>query len=148
LIDGKKIERNQRDYSILKVFSTQDQFSRKLFMSAPEEPKGEIDRLLIAVVQGQDADMALQALHGEGVRVTRLPSVGAFLGRKNATLMVGIQASDEEMAVKILNETCRQRVDYIVVPMENAPLPMPAPTPITVGGASVFSLEVDHYEEF
>lgn len=112
------------------------------------ETKGEINRLLIAVVQGQDADIAMQAFHDEGLRVTRLPSVGAFLGRKNATLMIGIEADEEESTVKVLNQTCRQRMAFIVVPMENAPLPMPAPTPITIGGANIFSLEVDHYEEF
>lgn len=117
-------------------------------MSGSEKPEGEISHLLIAVVQGQDADMAIQSLHEKGLRVTRLPSVGAFLGRKNATLMIGVDEGEEEDAVKILNDTCRKRVAFIVVPMENAPLPMPAPTPITIGGANVFSIDVEHYEEF
>jgi uncharacterized protein YaaQ len=50
--------------------------------------------------------------------------------------------------VEFLRKTCRQRVAFIAVPMENAPLPMPAPTPVTIGGANVFSLEVEQYEEF
>jgi len=114
-------------------------------MSKSETTKQD---LLIAVVQGQDVDMAIQSLTEEGLRITRLPSVGAFLGRKNATLMIGVAKDQEEKAVKILNDTCRQRVAFIAVPMENAPLPMPAPTPVTIGGANVFSLEVEHYEEF
>jgi len=114
-------------------------------MSKSETAKQD---LLIAVVQGQDADMAIQNLTDEGLRITRLPSVGAFLGRKNATLMIGVAKDQEEQAVEILNDTCRQRVAFIAVPMENAPLPMPAPTPVTIGGANVFSLEVEHYEEF
>ena len=117
-------------------------------MSESGQPEGEVNHLLIAVVQGQDVEMALQAFHEKGLRITRLPSVGAFLGRKNATLMIGVKESEEETAVKLLNETCRQRVAFIVVPMENAPLPMPAPTPITIGGANIFSLDVEHYEEF
>ncbi len=117
-------------------------------MTESQNPKKKPQDLLIAVVQGQDADMAIQSLNEEGFRVTRLPSVGAFLGRKNATLMIGISQDQEEKAVEILNDTCRQRVAFIAVPMENAPLPMPAPTPVTIGGANVFSLEVEHYEEF
>jgi hypothetical protein len=39
-------------------------------------------------------------------------------------------------------------VAFIAVPMESAPLPMPAPTPITIGGANIFSIEVEQYEEF
>ncbi len=104
--------------------------------------------LLIAVIQGQDADMATQSLEEEGFGVTRLPSVGGFLGRKNVTLMIGAEAKDTAKAIELLNNTCRQRVAFIAVPMENAPLPMPAPTPITIGGANVFSLEVDRFEEF
>lgn len=104
--------------------------------------------LLLAVVQGQDADIAIESLIDAGFGVTRLPSAGGFLGRKNATLMVG--ASDESLdaAVEILNQNCRKRVAFIAMPMENSPLPMPAPTPVTVGGASIFSFKVDHYEEF
>ncbi|QRN84278.1 cyclic-di-AMP receptor [Chloroflexota bacterium] len=115
-------------------------------------PETEMDQsqhdLMIVVVQGQDADMAIQSLTDEGISVTRLPSVGGFLGRKNATLMIDIETEQYEKAIDLLNKTCRQRVAFIAVPMESAPLPMPAPTPITIGGANVFSLEVEHYEEF
>lgn len=104
--------------------------------------------LMLAVVQGQDVDMAIQSLTDEGISVTRLPSVGGFLGRKNATLMIDIEDTQTERAIDMLNQTCRQRVAFITVPMESAPLPMPAPTPITIGGASIFSIEVEQYEEF
>ncbi len=104
--------------------------------------------LLIAVVQGQDSDMAIENLIDAGLPVTRLPSVGGFLGRKSATLMIGINPEDHDKAIDILDKTCRQRVAFIAVPMENSPLPMPAPTPVTIGGANIFSLDVEHYEEF
>jgi uncharacterized protein YaaQ len=117
-------------------------------MPENEKLQAEQQNLLIVVVQGQDADFAIQSLMDENFTVTRLPSVGGFLGRKNATLMVGVDAGNKEKAIEILNTNCRQRVAFIAVPMENSPLPMPAPTPVTIGGASIFSLEVDHYEEF
>lgn len=115
-------------------------------------PTSELDQskhdLMIVVVQGQDADEAIQSLTDAGISVTRLPSVGGFLGRKNATLMIDIETSQYEKAIELLNNTCRKRVAFIAVPMESAPLPMPAPTPITIGGANVFSIEVEQYEEF
>ena len=104
--------------------------------------------LMIAVVQGQDADTAIQSLTDAGINVTRLPSVGGFLGRKNATLMIDIEKDQSQKAIELLNQTCRTRVAFIAVPMESAPLPMPAPTPITIGGANIFSIEVEQYEEF
>jgi uncharacterized protein YaaQ len=119
-------------------------------MSMQDNKKSQMqeNNLLIVVIQGQDADLAIDSLMDGGFTVTRLPSVGGFLGRKNATLMVGVEADQKEKAIEILNKNCRQRVAFIAVPMENSPLPMPAPTPVTIGGANIFSLEVEHYEEF
>ena len=117
-------------------------------MSESEVSTFQKDRLLLAVVQGQDANIAIDTLLDEGFGVTRLPSMGGFLGRKSATLMIGVSSDNEDDVIAALNKTCRKRVAFIAVPLENSPLPMPAPTPITVGGASVFSLEVEQFEEF
>lgn len=103
--------------------------------------------LLMAVVQAQDADVAENKVRELGVSVTRLPSIGAFLGRRNATLLIGLPPSQVESVLNTFKENCRQRVEYIAVPLESAPLPLPSPTPITVGGATIFTLDVEHFEE-
>ncbi len=103
--------------------------------------------LVMAVVQAQDAEVAKEALLKLGLTVERLPSVGGFLGRRNATLLIGLSEEKREVAVEALNRSCRQRIEFIAVPLESAPLPLPTPTPITVGGATVFTMEVEHYEE-
>ncbi len=103
--------------------------------------------LMMAVVQAQDAEMAKDTLSRMGLSVERLPSVGGFLGRRNATLLIGMREGQREVVIEALNRACRQRIEFIAVPLESAPLPLPTPTPITVGGATVFSLEVDRYEE-
>lgn len=102
--------------------------------------------LLVAVVQAQDSDNAISDLSKLGISVTRLPSVGGFLGRRNSTLMIGLPKSSEDKVMASLQKNCRQRVEYISVPLESAPLPLPAPTPVTVGGAAVFSFDVEHFE--
>ena len=112
------------------------------------EKELKCDTLMVAVVQAQDAEVTENRLGGESAAVTRLPSLGAFLGRRNATLMIGLPGELKAKVLDILHENCRQRVEFIAVPLESAPMPMPAPTPITVGGATVFSLEVEHFEEF
>ena len=106
------------------------------------------DILLMAIVQAQDADIVENILQELHISLTRLPSTGAFLGRRNATLLIGIPQQHQEQILKTLHENCRQRIEYIAVPLESAPLPLPAPTPVTVGGATVFALEVEHFEEF
>lgn len=113
-----------------------------------DHPRSKNDTMLFAIVQGQDAESAELALLALNLHVTRLPSVGGFLGRRNATLMIGLPADVQAQAMATLNENCRQRVEYIAVPLESAPLPLPALTPITIGGATIFALEVERYEEF
>ncbi|KAF0111691.1 MAG: hypothetical protein FD147_702 [Chloroflexi bacterium] len=103
--------------------------------------------LCMAVVQAQDADIAEDVIRAMNISVTRLPSVGAFLGRRNATLLIGLPVEMQPQILQAFKENCRQRVEYIAVPLESAPLPLPSPTPITVGGATVFSLEIEHFEE-
>ncbi len=105
------------------------------------------DVVLIAVVQAQDAEIAESAIQRLGHNSERLPSYGGFLGRRNATLLIGLPADRVQIVMDALQKTCRQRVEYIAVPLESAPLPLPTPTPITIGGATVFALEVEHYEE-
>jgi uncharacterized protein YaaQ len=117
-------------------------------MAEKKNSKVSCDTLMVAVVQAQDAEVTENRLGGEATSVTRLPSLGAFLGRRNATLMIGLPCALKDKVLEILHENCRQRVEFIAVPLESAPMPMPAPTPITVGGATVFSLEVEYFEEF
>ena len=112
-----------------------------------DKPVNVHETLLMAIVQAQDADIVDNVLQRMNVNVTRLPSTGAFLGRRNATLLIGIPPDNQEEILAALKENCRQRVEYISVPLESAPLPLPAPTPVTVGGATVFALEIEYSEE-
>jgi len=106
-----------------------------------------VRRLLFAVVQAQDVPKTSRALDKAGLLVSELAGVGGFLGRRNVTLMIGLGEYQEELAVSLINENCRQRVEYVSTPLEGAPLPIPVATPITVGGATLFSFLVERYEE-
>ena len=106
-----------------------------------------IKLLMLAVVQDQDLDLATRALRGLNVPVVYLASVGGFLGRRNATLLIGLEEGHEERAIKALEDSCRQRIEYLTLPLEGSPLPMPTPVPVTVGGATVFALPVERFEE-
>ena len=107
-----------------------------------------IQLLIMAVIQEQDTDRATSAIESVGASVVHLASTGGFLGRRNATLLIGLPAGLEESLVKALSKTCRQRVEYLTMPVEGAPMPLPAPVPVTVGGATIFVLPVDYFEEF
>ncbi len=106
-----------------------------------------IHLLLLAVVQEQDLDAAMRALEPLGAPVVYLASAGGFLGRRSATLLIGLPDGRQEQALSALRTACRQRVEYLTMPLEGSPLPMSAPIPVTVGGATVFALPVERFEE-
>lgn len=109
--------------------------------------KGQIRLLMLAVVQEQDRDEATRALMKLNLPVVYLFSAGGFLGRRNATLLVGLREGAEDEAIRTLQETCKQHIEYLTLPLEGSPLPMPTPVPVTVGGATIFALPVEHFEE-
>jgi len=108
----------------------------------------QIHCLMTAVVQEQDLDIALRMLKDMGFPAIHLVSSGGFLGRRNATMVVGLPEGMEEKVVEALSKACHQRVEYLAIPLEGSPLPLPSPIPITVGGATIFTLPVDRFEEF
>jgi uncharacterized protein YaaQ len=116
-------------------------------MNNPVDRK-PVNRLMTAVIQEQDVENAVNALTEFGIYLTRLPSTGGFLGRRNATLLVGMNEAQQSLAIKALQKSCRKRVEYVATPLEGSPLPFPSPTPITVGGATIFVFKVERYEEF
>ena len=107
-----------------------------------------IKRLMAVIIQEQDFENAASGLSNLGFSVARLPSSGGFLSRRNATLLIGIQEGREEVAVRSLRNSCSNRVEYLSQPIKNMPIPLSAPTRITVGGAVIFTFEVESYEEF
>jgi len=103
--------------------------------------------LMTAIVQEQDVDVVERALDVLGVPITHLASTGGFLGRRNSTLFIGLPEDLNEKALATLQKFCRQRVEYLAIPLEGSPLPLSTPVPITVGGATVFTIPVERYEE-
>ena len=103
--------------------------------------------LMLAVIQDQDLDAATRALEPLGAPVVYLSSAGGFLGRRNATLLIALPDGHQEEVLFALRTACRQRVEYMSLPLEGSPMPMPTPIPVTVGGATVFVLPVERFEE-
>jgi len=104
--------------------------------------------LMMAVIQEADVERTMSGLSQIHAPVVYLSSTGGFLGRRNATLLIGILEEMEERTLQVLQKSCRQRVEYLAIPLEGSTLPLPTPVPITVGGATIFVLPVERFEEF
>ncbi len=107
-------------------------------------------KLIVAVVQAEDADACGDALTGAGFACTRLSSEGAFLESPNATLMTGIDDSQIDQVLAIITRHARQRVAMLDATVSSlGPLGalMQPNVEVEVGGASVFILPLERFEK-
>ena len=107
-------------------------------------------KLVIAVVQGEDAAQTVQALSGAGISVTKMASSGGFLQQGNATLLIGVDDDKVEAAIELIRVNCRERSQYMtpMPPMvEPGEFFMPYPVEVQVGGATVFVIDVERFEK-
>ncbi|MEW6579444.1 MAG: cyclic-di-AMP receptor [Chloroflexota bacterium] len=63
-------------------------------------------KLVIVVVRSGDHDALLRHLLDAGFRVTQFSSLGGFLRRKSATLLVGVPAEQLDDALAVIRQTC------------------------------------------
>jgi uncharacterized protein YaaQ len=104
--------------------------------------------LMLAIIQADDTDEAMRALDQAGVFAATLPSYGGFLGRKNATLFISATQARVPMALSALQHVCKQRTEYVPTHIEASSVPMPMPIAVIVGGATVFFISADYFEEY
>ena len=107
--------------------------------------------LLMVIMQDQDVDQVQRGLQKINLTSSILASSGGFLGQKNTTLLIGCTEIQFPSVEGILRENCRQREAYMPVgmsSMSNNPenMLMSVSLPILIGGATVFSFEVESQE--
>ena len=109
-------------------------------------------KLIIAIVQDEDASRLVSKLMAEGFGATKLATTGGFLRSGNTTLLTGVDDDKLETAMGIIEHTCKSRKQMAPVhtPMSGtAGMYVPAyPVQVTVGGATVFVLDVEQFQKF
>jgi uncharacterized protein YaaQ len=107
-------------------------------------------KLIIAVVQGEDAQRTVAALTDKGISSTRISSSGGFLQQGNVTVMIGVEDEHVQEALQVIHENCHERSRYLtpVLPLgEPGEYFMAYPVEVQVGGATVFVVSVDSFEK-
>lgn len=106
-------------------------------------------KLVIAVVQDLDADDVIESLTDAGYRVTRIATTGGFFRQGNTTLLSGVPDDKVHALINLLRKTCKRRTRMMPLAPHSAEHPMTvgAYVEVTVGGATIFTLDVDHFEQ-
>jgi len=127
---------------------TEPKVSWPELLGGSESDRLPINRLMAVVIQEEDLENAFSALTKLGFTLTHLQSNGGFLSRRNATILVGLSHGHEGAVFKALSISCRRRVRYLSTPLEGMPASIATPVQVTVGGATVFTFEVERFEAF
>ena len=104
-------------------------------------------KLIICIVQDEDVHVLIEDLNEEDIRVTRLASTGGFLKAGNTTLLIGLDEDKVDDAFRIIEDNCKTRkISAPLIPV-NMPTEtyIPQPIDVTIGGATIFMLDVDEY---
>lgn len=108
-------------------------------------------KLIIAIVQDEDASSLITTLMNEHYSVTKLASTGGFLRSGNTTLLLGVEDDKMDGALEIIKKICISRKQIEVFPspaMGAMGMYTPYPIEVTVGGATVFVLEVGQFIKY
>ena len=105
-------------------------------------------KLIIAIVQDEDSSRLISSLMSEGYRVTKLATTGGFLRSGNTTLLVGVEDDKLQNAMSIIDKVCKSRKQIATSPSPisgTTGVYVPYPIEVTVGGATIFVLDVEQF---
>ncbi len=108
-------------------------------------------KLVIAVIHDEDAHKLMEALTCKGHMATKLASTGGFLKTGNTTFLIGVPVEQVQNVTDIIKEHCKTEKQMTLI---SPPIPtnidgcMPYPVEVTVGGATVFVVDVEQYLKF
>jgi uncharacterized protein YaaQ len=107
-------------------------------------------KLIIAVVQDEDAQKLISTLMNEGYGVTKLATTGGFLRAGNTTLLIGVEKERLSRALALIDKVCKSRKQIATSPSPVAGTTgvyVPYPIEVTVGGATVFVVDVEEFRK-
>jgi uncharacterized protein YaaQ len=107
-------------------------------------------KLVMAIINSDSSRALLDGLARGGFSATVVSTTGGFLRLGNTTLFCGIQDERINDVLNIIRKTCPSRVQYVTpLPpvMEPGEVNIPTPVEKLVGGATVFVLNVEHFEK-
>ncbi len=105
-------------------------------------------KLIIAIVNKDDASSVSDSLRDHGYYSTKLATTGGFLKAGNTTFLIGVEEEKLEGALECIKNNSQQRKELMPDLSTSAIDLLPPAVEITVGGATVFVLDVDRFEKF
>ena len=105
-------------------------------------------KMIIAILNADDAPIVTHSLMKGGYSITKLATTGGFLRAGNVTILVGVDDDKVQSAIDIIKENSHSRKQMIAPSVEPGLNFYPTmPVEVIVGGATIFVLNVEHFEK-
>ncbi|MER3497023.1 MAG: hypothetical protein C4320_09915 [Armatimonadota bacterium] len=108
-------------------------------------------KLAILIVHHRDKGRVTDALVKGGFKFTMIGSSGGFLREGSTTLLLGIEPAELDALRELVAENCQTREQMVSVgAFEAAQVATFAPgaVSVSVGGAVLFTLDVESFDRF
>ena len=103
-------------------------------------------KLIVAIVNSEDAPAVLSELTAASYSVTKLSTSGGFVRAGKMTMLIGVEKEKVKDALAIIEEFSSRRTQP--VPVNSTYIGdslISVPVEVTVGGATVFVLDVEQF---
>ena len=105
-------------------------------------------KMLLAIINSDDAHSVMNHLMEAGFQITKLATTGGFLRAGNVTILIGLEDSRLDEAMDIIRKYSNTLKQIIPTTANLGVGFHPAmPVEVTVGGATVFVLNVEQFEK-
>lgn len=103
-------------------------------------------KLVIAIVSSDDANNVQKALIKEHFQATKLATTGGFLMKGNTTYLIGAEDEKVPAIIEVIGNHSKQRKKIIPNSVINEfGMLATSPVEVTVGGATIFVLNVEQF---
>jgi uncharacterized protein YaaQ len=112
--------------------------------------KGVSMQAMLVIIQSQDGDVVMKRLEALNLPcLLSIASTGGFLREGNTALLLAARPEQSAQVMTVLRDTCHERTTFVpAYYFEVAPTLSTFPIEVEVGGATIFSCEIERFEEF
>lgn len=105
-------------------------------------------KMIIAIVNNDDSSSVVRALTKAGFYSTKLATTGGFLMAGNTTLLIGVDDKDVDAAIEVITAHSKKRKQTMPTATGYGMNMYSAmPVEVTVGGATVFVIDVEQFKK-
>ena len=105
-------------------------------------------KLVLAIVSNDDSGSVSSAMMKQGFSITKLATTGGFLKAGNTTFISGVEDDKVDTVIGIISKHSSRRTQIVpTTTTMDAGMYSSLPVEVTVGGATIFVLNVDRFEK-